>query len=322
MNIYDFDKTIYINDSSVDFFKYCLKRNKKMFLLLPKMFFALILYLLKIIEKEQMKSTFFSFIKYFDDIEKTALEFWEYKNYKLKDYYINQRNKKDIIVSASPEFLLKPVAKKYGFKLIGTIHDLKTGKIIGNNCYGKEKVERLKKEGITDCENFYSDSLSDTPASKIAKHSYIVKGESLIPWHEYKPSLISRIKHTFLNRDFITFIAIGLINTINGIWISYVYSLFIQNAVIAFGLGFVTSLCISYILNSILNFKQKLEIKKFIKFAASNIPNFIIQMITVFILIELLDWTKLISYAISAVISVPITFILIKLNVFKEENKM
>ena len=29
INSYDFDKTIYDGDSSADFYKYCLKRNKK-----------------------------------------------------------------------------------------------------------------------------------------------------------------------------------------------------------------------------------------------------------------------------------------------------
>ena len=34
MNIYDFDGTIYDGDSSIDFFKYSLKKHKNLFLLL------------------------------------------------------------------------------------------------------------------------------------------------------------------------------------------------------------------------------------------------------------------------------------------------
>ena len=48
INIYDFDKTIYDGDSSIDFFKYCIKINKKCLRILPKLALAIILYLLKI----------------------------------------------------------------------------------------------------------------------------------------------------------------------------------------------------------------------------------------------------------------------------------
>lgn len=93
----------------------------------------------------------------------------------------------------------------------------------------------------------------------------------------------------------------------------------IKNPIIAYVFGFLTSLCISYLLNSLLNFKVKLSINKFIKFAINNIPNFIIQVLCVVILIDLLDLPKLISYIVSAVIAVPITFVLVKLNVFKNK---
>lgn len=318
MNIYDFDETIYDGDSSIDFFKYCLKVNKKCLLVIPKFILFICLYLLKIVEKEKMKSVFFSIVKYFNNIDAVVKEFWKEKNYQLKDYYLKQRKDTDIIVSASPEFLLKPVAKKYGFKLIATNIDKKTGQIIGNNCYGKEKVVRLASEGIKKCDNFYSDSLSDTPASRIAKKAYIVKKEELIEWDKYKENSWKKFKKTFFSRDFITFVAIGVINAINGIWIAYVYSLFIKSAIMAYIFGFLTSLCISYIFNSLLNFKESLTLRKFGKFAISNIPNFLIQVFSVVVLIKILELSKLISYTISAVIAVPITFILVKINVFRK----
>jgi len=129
--------------------------------------------------------------------------------------------------------------------------------------------------------------------------------------------MINKIRKIFFNWEFIRFILIGIINAFNGVWIAFVYSLFIHNAIVAYIFGFITSLCISYILNSIFNFKEKLTISKFIKFAVNNIPNFIIQVLSVVVLINTLEFSKLLSYAISAVIAVPITFALIKINVFK-----
>ena len=316
MNIYDFDKTIYEKDSSIEFFKFCLKKNKKVLLVLPQFFIAMGLYYLKIIEKEKYKSVFFSFIRYFDDINKTAEDFWNDNNYQLKDFYLKQLNNSDIVISASPEFLLAPVAKHYSFNLIATIIDTKTGALISNNCYGKEKVKRLNDIGISSCRNFYSDSLSDEPLSKISRKAFIVKNNEVISWNEYVPSKISKIKNLFFSRDFITFVAIGLINAFNGVWIAYVYSLFIKNPIVAYIFGFCTSLCISYLLNSVCNFKEKITINKFYRFAISNIPNFIIQVLSVVLLMDNFHISKLIAYIISTVIAVPITFILIKMKVF------
>ena len=61
--------------------------------------------------------------------------------------------------------------------------DKKTGKIIGNNCHDKEKVRRFYErfpDGHT--ENFYSDSLSDTPMAEIADNAFLVKKGVLSPW--------------------------------------------------------------------------------------------------------------------------------------------
>lgn len=44
---------------------------------------------------------------------------------------------------------------------------------------------------------------SDTPLAKIAQNSYIVKRDKIIEWDKYKPSNISMIFTTFLNREFI-----------------------------------------------------------------------------------------------------------------------
>ena len=322
MNIYDFDGTIYDGDSSIDFYKYCVKINKKCLFILPKFIFFTILYFLKIVEKEKMKSEFFKFVKYFDDINKVVLSFWKSKKYKLKDFYLTNKNKNDIVISASPEFLLQPVAKKYNFKLIATKVDIKTGKILGKNCQGEEMVIRLREQKINNCDKFYSDSLSDEPLSKIAKKAYIVKENKIIEWKNYKQSFKEKTVKMFFSRDFITFVAIGIINAFNGIWIAYVYSLVIKNAILAYILGFFTSLIISYVLNTKLNFKEELNFVKFVKFVVNNIPNFIIQVLCVTILLNWLELPKIISYAVSAVIAVPITFVLIKLNVYNKKEEI
>ena len=88
-----------------------------------------------------------------------------------------------MIISASPEFLLKPICKKLGIKyLIASRVDPSTGMYLGENCYGEEKVRRFKKQFDTKPEEFYSDSLSDAPMANIAEKAFLVDDDILIPW--------------------------------------------------------------------------------------------------------------------------------------------
>lgn len=123
---------------------------------------------------------------------------------------------------------------------------------------------------------------------------------------------------TFKNKEFIVFLCIGVINAINGIMFSYIYSLG-MNSNIAFILGYITALTISYILNSKWNFKQTLSFNRYIKFCISYIPNFCIQNIVVFIMVNILVIHHLLAYVVATVIGIPITFIFLKMYAFKIE---
>lgn len=182
MNIYDFDKTIYDGDSSIDFFKYSMLKNKKNLLLLPSIGVTYILYLFKLKDKATLKSKFFSVVKNIDNMDEAIEEFWEKHSKKIKQFYINNREKEDIIISASPEFLLKGICDKLEVNLIASNFDKKTGALIGNNCYGEEKVKRLKEIGIESCDRFYSDSKSDTPLKLIAKKAFLVRKDTISEW--------------------------------------------------------------------------------------------------------------------------------------------
>ena len=86
----------------------------------------------------------------------------------------------------------------------------------------------------------------------------------------------------FLSKQFFNFLIVGGINTINGILFSYIYSLFLEVNT-AFIVGYITSMTISYLLNSTIVFKENMGFYKYIKFCISYIPNFIIQNICVLI---------------------------------------
>ena len=181
IDIYDFDKTIYNGDSSIDFFLFCLKRNKSIIINIPKITFYYILYFLKIKDKTKVKEVFFSFLKKINT-DDYVLKFWESNKNKIKSFYLDKDNHtKDIIISASPEFLLKPICDELGVHdLIASQVDEKNGKFPKSNCKGIEKVNRLKElyKNI-EVDKVYTDSYSDKPLIDISKHAYIVNGNNI-----------------------------------------------------------------------------------------------------------------------------------------------
>lgn len=183
MNVYDFDRTIYNGDSTVDFYFFCLKRHKKILLLLPSLFFAFLrFYCFKIGDKTQFKEKMYRFLKYCD-IDRDLDDFWTIHDKKIKKWYLNQQKNDDVIISASPEFLLCPLEKSFNFNVIGSKVDKFNGKYSGTNCYYEEKVVRFKEaypNGTID--GFYSDHYSDEPLAVIANKAYIVDGDSIYEW--------------------------------------------------------------------------------------------------------------------------------------------
>lgn len=183
MNVYDFDGTIYNGDSTVDFFLFALKKKPALIRFIPKQTKGFILYGLKRIKKTEMKEHFFSFLSGVE-AEKLLNEFWAHNQRKIYKWYLNQKKADDIIISASPEFLLKPVCSILGIhNLIASKVDIKTGKFSGKNCYGEEKVYRLFAEyQIDHIGEFYSDSYSDLPLSKIANRSFMINNGAVTDW--------------------------------------------------------------------------------------------------------------------------------------------
>lgn len=194
MNIYDFDETIYDGDSTLDFYKYSVKKRPYILFRIIKAIIYMLKYKLKIIEKEKAKECFYEFLKDIPDIDKEVNEFWNINDKKIKKWYLNQKQDSDIIISASPEFLLKPIIIKLGINeknLLSSIVDKKNGEYTGKNCYGIEKINRLKEYFKTNnisedilIEKAYTDSLSDKPLLNIAKKGYLVKGEKIIEYNK------------------------------------------------------------------------------------------------------------------------------------------
>ena len=186
MNVYDFDGTIYKNDSTRDFYYFLLRHYTKVIKYFPNFLIEAIKYRLNIVTKTKMKGTFFQFLNIFGEGEMQRIvdEFWDTHRHKIYQWYIDVKDPSDVIISASPRFLLGPICKELNADLICSEVDMRTGKYNGINCYGEEKVRRFyEKYPDGKIDKFYSDSKSDIPLAKLAKSAYLVKkGGKIIDW--------------------------------------------------------------------------------------------------------------------------------------------
>lgn len=183
-NVYDFDGTIYSGDSTLDFYVFCLMKRPLILTRLPKTIAYFIKFKLNLCSRIDFKLQFYSFLSEIDNADSYIEAFWDKNIYKIKDWYFKQKQISDIIISASPEFLLKPVCNKLGVEgLIASKVEVYTGKILGKNCRGEEKVNRICEE-FPNCKikQFYSDTLSDEPMAKIAENAYFVKKNKIYEW--------------------------------------------------------------------------------------------------------------------------------------------
>ena len=136
MNTYDFDQTIYQPDSSCSFYLFCLKKYPSAVLrTLPKTVAFAVAYWLKRIKTKRLKEQFFSFLPYLPDVDAAVADFWDEHRAGIEKWYLDQKKEDDVIISASPYFLLRPIAKELGVGLIATPMDKHTGKILGENCH-------------------------------------------------------------------------------------------------------------------------------------------------------------------------------------------
>lgn len=183
MNVFDFDQTIYKGDSTGDFVFYCMKRHPKALLYVPMIGYASMkYYIFHRGTKTQFKEKMYRFLKVCDT-ENDVRAFWSKKLCNIKEWYREIHRDDDVVISASPEFLLKPLETQLHIRVIASRVSPIDGKTTGENCYHAEKVRRFREvfpDGEID--GFYSDSYSDEPLAHLAKKAYIVRGETLTAW--------------------------------------------------------------------------------------------------------------------------------------------
>ena len=184
MNVYDFDNTILKGDSTARFFAYCLLHCPRMWLDIPGQAANGLMFALKLKKKQDFKQRMLGFLKYIGDPDERVRAFWEKNFSRVKAFYGETHRPDDVVISASPEFLIRPACEKLGVACVmGSPVDRHTGVFSGLNCHGEEKVRRFReKYPDARVETFYSDSHSDDPMASLAEKAVLVKGNKLLSW--------------------------------------------------------------------------------------------------------------------------------------------
>lgn len=331
--LYDFDGTIYDGDSSIDFVIYCFKKNPKLIKYLPKFISAGIKYKLKKITKTEMKEVFFSFLKDIKNIDETIEEFWKTHEKNIKQFYKNKKHNKDIIISASPKFLLEPIAKEYQVKdLFGSPINKHTGKYKGLNCHGEEKVRLFRKKyPNAEILEMYTDSKHDLPLIKLAKKGYLVVRDDIYDYFEYKkPNVFKRFFSWSIHmykkyEEIINYLIVGVLTTVVSLLVYYILVLTILNPNNAFELqlanilSWIIAVLFAYITNRKYVFKSKNThiLKEFTTFCSSRILTLLLDMGIMFFFVTLLHGNDKIFKLVSQVLITIGNYIISKLLVFK-----
>lgn len=183
MNVFDFDNTLYDGESSFDFFFFCLRDDFKLAVHIPMMLLDLILYKTRLIPVNRLyadaEKLCRELMKNESHLEEKVRAFWAGSAVKLKPELCALVRPEDVIVTATPQFLLDGILDLLNTKnLIASQMDVHSGRV-EYLCFRAEKIAQLRKRFGGDVDRFYTDSLNDAPMIECAKEAYLVRGTNV-----------------------------------------------------------------------------------------------------------------------------------------------
>ena len=197
MNVYDFDGTVFKSNSTVGFALWCILRHPKLwFTYCPGVLLALIQSKTGKIPEHKMLRKLFSFLTMIDDFEIQIERYWDKHEGDIAAWYLAQKREDDLIISASPDCIIAPIAKRLGVRYAATEYDREYGVFLNNLMYAKEKAHYIFDHGFPMIEGFYSDSLSDAPLALCAEKAYLVtkRATTVTDWPDMDAQTAKKVK--------------------------------------------------------------------------------------------------------------------------------
>ncbi len=196
MNVYDFDGTIYYPDCAVSFALWCVRKHPSLiFTYLPKALVTIIGHGIGKVPRYVMERTFFSFLCKVKDFDEQIESFWDKHEKNISDWYLAQKRPDDLIISASPNCIIEPIARRLGVKYIASEYDRDVGAFVDNLMLAREKAAYIFDQGFPDIENFYSDSLADTPLALCAEKAHLItnKARTVNDWPKLDVETLKKV---------------------------------------------------------------------------------------------------------------------------------
>ena len=197
MNVYDFDGTIFYSDCAVGFALWCIKRHPKLLVtFMPGMIKTLILYKFGKVPNYRLQRKMFSYLTMIDDFDTQIEKYWDKYESRISKWYLAQKKPDDLIISASPDCIIGPIAKRLGVNSVATEYDREYGVFLNNLMYAKEKARYIFDRDFPVIENFYSDSLADTPLALCAEKAHLVKDHAttVVDWPKLEDETVKIVK--------------------------------------------------------------------------------------------------------------------------------
>lgn len=179
MNGYDFDDTIFRGNSMRRFAVFCMLRLPYLALYLPVIVVALFLRAIRVLSKNIYLLLLEGYLVFVPHADRLAVKFWDKNMCRIKSWYLDCKRGDDVIVSATPYFVVGEACRRLGVECIATDMNCR-GKLNGKHCHGKRKVSAFEqRHPDAHLASYYSDSTSDAPMWKFAEHGYLVKGDKI-----------------------------------------------------------------------------------------------------------------------------------------------
>ncbi len=185
MNVYDFDDTIFDGDTAIEFTLEYLKKNPSLLKLTPDIIKVIRDYRNLTFRFEDIVDKYGPMLSDFIlsqniDPKQVAKEFWDKREHKIKSFYFEIQKEDDLVISASPTFILEEICNRIGIKhFLGTEMDFEKG-TFERWCFRDKKIEFFREaypDGIID--DFYTDSFHDEFLFPYAKRVFLVKGNKI-----------------------------------------------------------------------------------------------------------------------------------------------
>ena len=148
------------------------------------------------LSESQMQLQFFRYLTLIDDFDDQIELYWDKKEKKIAAWYLAQKRPDDLIISASPDCIIGPIAKRLGVNFMASEFDREFGVFTNNLMYAREKAKYIFDHGFPKIDNFYSDSLADTPLALCAEKAYLVKNNAstVVDWPDLDEETLAKVK--------------------------------------------------------------------------------------------------------------------------------